>query len=155
MKKILSLLLICFLLLPVAVTADTPVTVTLDGKEVKFDVPAQIIGNRAMVPMRKIFERFGAYVEWFASQNLIIATRGSRMITMQIDNPIMTIADVATGETKKITMDVPPAIVPLQNDPYKGRTLVPIRALSEGIGLLVDWNDDTRTVIITTPEDAN
>ncbi len=155
MKKLLSILLVCCMLLPLPVLADDAVTVTIDGKVVEFDVPAQIIGGRAMVPMRRIFELYSSYVEWFASSRIIIATRGPLMITMQIDNPLMTVSDVLTEKSEQITMDVPPCIVPLPNDPFKGRTLVPIRALSEGIGLDVDWDGDTRTVIITTPKNAN
>lgn len=39
-------------------------------------------------------------------------------------------------------MDVPPKIV-------KGRTLIPLRAFGEMLGLDVSWNNDTRTVIIS------
>ena len=155
MKKILSVLLVCCMLAPLPVLANNPVSVTLDGKPIAFDVPAEIIGNRTMVPMRRIFELYSAHVEWFASSRIIIATLGPLMITMQIDSPTMTVSNVLTEETKLVTLDVPPCIVPLPDDPYKGRTLVPVRAISESIGLLVDWNDETRTVIITTPQNAN
>ena len=34
-----------------------------------------------------------------------------------------------------------------------GRTLVPIRAISDMLGLDVEWNEKNNTVTITTPQD--
>jgi archaellum component FlaC len=42
----------------------------------------------------------------------------------------------------KTTLDVPPAIV-------NGRTLVPIRFISEGVGASVDWEGSTKTITIS------
>ena len=108
----------------------------------QFDVPAQIIGDRTMVPMRKIFETFNAQIEWFGETQVIMATRGSVIIVMQIGEPTMNVNDIFTGEAKEITLDVPPCIV-------GDRTLVPVRAISESLGMDVKWDDLTRTVLIT------
>jgi len=47
-----------------------------------------------------------------------------------------------TKNGEKIVLDVPPQIV-------NGRTLVPARAVAESFGAKVDWDGNTRTVIIT------
>ena len=44
--------------------------------------------------------------------------------------------------TYQFTLDVEPKII-------NGRTMVPVRAASELLGLKVDWNGDTNTVTIT------
>ena len=45
-----------------------------------------------------------------------------------------------------ITLDVPPQMV-------NNRTFVPLRAISEVFGATVGWDNDTRTVTITTLEE--
>ena len=42
---------------------------------------------------------------------------------------------------EQITLDVPAQI-------KNGRTLVPVRAISESLGVKVDWDDTTKTVIL-------
>lgn len=146
MKKIAVLLLVCCLLCPLSALASNDVAVHINGTPVKFDVPAQIIDNRTMVPMRKIFETYSASVEWIERSQTIIATRGPVVIAMQIGEPIMSVSNILTGESKSITLDVPPCII---TGPEGGRTLVPVRALSESLGMAVAWDEVTRTVLIT------
>jgi len=43
---------------------QNPIRVILEGKEVEFDVPPQIINGRTMLPVRAIFEALGATVKW-------------------------------------------------------------------------------------------
>lgn len=67
----------------------------------------------------------------FAEQNIIIKlTVGSKN---------------ATVNDKPITLDVPPII---QN----GRTLVPLRFISESLGAKVDWDNKTSSITITMPD---
>ena len=92
-----------------------------------------------MVPMRKIFEALGAEVEWFEDTKTIIAVKDEITITMQIDN-----LSIKVNE-EEIILDVPPQLV-------ESRTLVPVRAVAEGLDADVKWNDETQTVIITKEE---
>ncbi len=146
MKKWISLLLIVCMLCPMMALASNDVAVQINGVPVQFDVPAQIIGDRTMVPMRKIFETFSATVEWLAESQTIMATRGPLVMAMVIGKPVISTFNIETGETKAIELDVPPCIV---TGPEGGRTLVPVRAISESLGMTVDWDDVTRTVFIT------
>ncbi len=97
--------------------------------------PAQLIDGKTMVPMRKIFETYGAKVEWIESRRMVIATKGSLIMAVTIDSPDIYVTDVLTQKTTKLTSRVPAIIV---ND----KTLVPVRAISEGLGLDVEWVDD-------------
>ena len=122
-------------------TADSDaVTVLIDGVVLDTDVPAQIISDRTMVPMRAIFETLGANVSWLEENQAIIATKGSTLIAMKIGVNTLAISSIG-GENKAVELDVPPQIV-------DDRTLVPARAISEALGCTVDWDGDTRTVII-------
>lgn len=146
MKRILTGVLQAVLMLSVMMgvlampaMAEENIKVVLNGTELTFDVPPQLIEDRTMVPMRKIFEAFGAKIDWDDSTQTITATKETSVITMQIDNPVITV------DGEKVTLDVPPQLV---ND----RTLVPVRAVAEGLDAAVDWNDETQTVTITKPD---
>jgi len=123
---------------PVA-PATNAITVEIDGKALNFDVPAQIVNGRTMVPMRKIFEALGATVSWNDTTKTIISTRGSDTIVMQINSKVMTV----NGKALNPVLDVPPMIM-------DGRTLVPVRAVADALGCKVDWNGTTRLVSIST-----
>ena len=73
---ILATVLICAF---AAVTwANQPIKLIVNGQEIKPDVPAQIIGDRTMVPVRWIAEALGAEVEWDAvNRTVIIRTKTS------------------------------------------------------------------------------
>ncbi len=51
---------------------------------------------------------------------------------------------VVNGTTSTVTMDVAPYI-----NPGEGRTMLPLRAVGEILGLNVEWSDATRTVTVT------
>lgn len=143
MKKFLSSILVfCMLLSSAAVVQaeEMRVSVVLNGSLLEFDVPPQIIDGRTMVPVRKIFESLGAEVEWNGDTRTVTATTKARVVIMQIDNNVITV------NNEEIVLDVPPMIV-------AGRTLVPVRAASEGLGALVEWEDATKTVKITVQDE--
>lgn len=77
MKKCLVFLLAMMILMcPLSALASNEVAVKINGEDIEFDVPAQIINDRTMLPMRKIFEVLSATVEWFGETQVIMATRG-------------------------------------------------------------------------------
>lgn len=116
------------------------ITVTYDGENISFDVQPEIVDGRVMVPMRTIFETFGAKVKWDSDTQTITAKKKSKTIQMTIGSSDMTKND------ETYSFDVSPII-------EDGRTLVPIRAISDMLGLDVEWNEKNNTVTITTPQD--
>lgn len=142
-KRIISLFLTVIMvigMISVPVYAEDEIKVLLDGEKLVFDVPPQIIDGRTMVPMRAIFEAFGAEVLWNGDTKTVTATKDEIVVIMQIDNRVITVSGV------DITLDVPPQLI-------DGRTLVPARAVAESLQAKVDWDGATRTVIITRAED--
>ena len=121
-----------------AVAAD-PIMVLIDGEELECEVPPHIIDNRAMVPMRAIFEELGAKVDWNDATRTITATRYDLELISVVGDKNL----IINGET--FEMDVVPVI-------KYNRTLVPARFISEAFGCEVDWDEETRTVYIYTPE---
>ena len=119
------------------------VTVKVNGSVLDPPVPAQIVNDRTMLPMRSIFERLGAQVTWLEEDRIIVATRDKSLIVMQIDNTKMSVQNILSDEVTEILLDSPPFI---QND----STMVPVRAVAETLGAKVDWDPETYTVIIST-----
>lgn len=109
----------------------------IDGVPVPLDVPPIILNGRTMVPIRFISEAFGAEVQWDSETRTvrIYFERTFTRVTLQINNTIARIND------KIVTLDAPPTII-------NGRTMVPIRFISEAFGATVDWDNATRTVTI-------
>jgi len=132
------------------VFANDEISVYLNGERLAFDVPPQIIDGRTMVPMRAIFEALGLEVEWNSEHKTIRATNDYVIVDMQVGNVDMFIVKyvdfdgypIPIRSTARVELDVPPLLV-------DDRTLVPVRAISEGLGANVEWIDETRTVIIT------
>ena len=117
--------------------AAEEIKVLLDGVYLSFDQPPIIEEGRTLVPLRVIFEALGASVEWDPETQTVTAVKDDLTISLQIGSAILS----KNGEA--IILDVPAQIV-------GGRTLVPARAVAESFGAFVDWENDTRTVIILT-----
>lgn len=149
MKKIFTIILTLVIAFSfTTVFAEDSITVLLDGEPIEFDVQPQIINSRTMVPMRAIFTALGAQVEWVEEHRLIVATKDTSIIAMMIDSPVMHIGDLVTNEQKQVELDSPPVIV-------DSRTLVPVRAISDALGVKVDWDAETRTVILGETNNAS
>ncbi len=143
LKKTLCLLLTMLLLVSTSTTvmASDEIKVKIDGRQIQFDVPPQIIKNRTMVPLRAIFEALGATVDWDEHTRTVVSTKNGIRVSLTVNYPRIDV----NGED--VTLDSPPRIV-------NGRTLVPVRAISEAFKTNVEWNESEKTVVITTKETA-
>lgn len=122
-------------LIPVAPVRAQAVQVLIDGSPVIFDQPPVVVGGRVLVPLRGVFERLGAFVQWNPANNSVLASRGSTQVQLTIGSR------QAFVNGRQVLLDVPAMIV-------GGRTLVPLRFVSEAMGARVDWDPASRTVMI-------
>lgn len=144
MKKLLFLIIsIMMILIPLEAKCDDEIRVTLDGQEIVFDVPPQIIDERTLVPMRAIFEALGAEVKWDGALQHITAETQNKHIDMFIGGDTIGITKSGDAFMDTVKLDVPPQII-------GERTLVPVRAVSESLDCKVDWDSVNRNVIITS-----
>lgn len=116
---------------------DGGVKVDIDKTNLAFDVLPIIQNGRTLVPMRAIFEALGADVEWNGDTQTITAKNNDVTIQMQIGNNTLT----KNGQSTQ--MDVSPQII-------DGRTMVPVRAISDSFNVTVDWDGYTQTVSLFT-----
>ncbi len=145
MKKLLALTtaaMLMFSAMGVTAFADDGVKLVVNGETVDFagDQEPVIQDGRTLVPFRAAFEKMGADVTWHNDIRLCEASFGGVVVGITIGDTKVYINDGA-----EIESDVPAQII---ND----RTMVPLRVLSESIGAKVDWDGNTRTVTVTTPE---
>ena len=145
MKKILSFTLSVLMLISgftfqvvSAEDYEDDIRVTINGQNLIMDQPPVTIDDRTLVPMRDIFEGLGSSVEWNDDTHTAVSVLGKDKVEIQIDNK------TAKKNDEDVTLDVPAKLI---ND----TTLMPVRFVSESLGANVDWDDDTRTVSITTP----
>ncbi|MCL1845444.1 MAG: copper amine oxidase N-terminal domain-containing protein [Defluviitaleaceae bacterium] len=108
---------------------QTFITCRITGERIFMDVTPTIVDGRTLVPVRFIAYALGATVNWNdATRTVSLAHDGNNL-------------SFAIGETAP-GMDVPAQII-------DGRTMVPLRFISEFFGATVEWCTYTRTVIIT------
>lgn len=150
-KTFLSALAVVMTVLCLAMfaSADTvPVTVTLNGEKIdcaSYGQEAEIVEGRTLVPLRAIFEALGASVEWDQNSKKVVSRLGETMIDLVIGEKELrkytfdSEGYIINGQT--VMLDVPAQIM---ND----RTMVPVRAISESFGVKVEWDGETRTVVL-------
>ena len=114
------------------------IAVMIGGKYVVYDVPPVIENGTTLVPLRATFEALGAYVEWDEATQTVTGKRGNTTVVLTIGQ------NYATVNGARVNLDVPGKTV-------LGRTLVPLRFISESLGGVVDWNAQTLTITITQP----
>ena len=143
MKKLFCSFLAAIMLLgtlpALSLAQDETITVILDGTTLSFDVPPMLVNDRTLVPMRAIFTALGADVDWDDDTQTAISVKDGVTIRIQIGNTVMDV----DGES--VPLDAPAMLV-------SDRTLVPLRAVSEAFGVMVDWQGETETVILTSPQ---
>lgn len=113
----------------------------VNGDETNLDVPAKIVNSRIMVPIRFIAETFGIPILWDGD---------SRTVTIGADSDLILEigAYSATVHGKKVALDSPPII-------ENGRTLVPLRFISEALNSNVWWDSEEGAAEITYSEQLN
>ncbi len=114
------------------------IKVTVNGELVAFkNQDPVIIDGRTLVPVRGVFEKLGADVNWLGEEQKVIILLGDINISMKLNSDRFYV----NGDEKKL--DVPASMI---ND----RTMVPARAISEAMGCNVEWDGEAKTVVITT-----
>lgn len=114
------------------------ILVFVDGKQVVFDQKPIIQNSRTLVPFRKIFEALDADVSWNNDTQQVKAKRNGIEISFVIGEKVLFINGKDT-----INMEVKPQII-------KGRSMVPLRVISEALGVEVNWDNDERIITINT-----
>ncbi|MFA9423905.1 MAG: DUF1566 domain-containing protein [Sedimentibacter sp.] len=116
------------------------ITVALSGAVLTFDVAPYVNDSyRTMVEVRGISEALGADITWDEEAQTVTIVMDDTVLKLVIGETNYTI----NGESN--TMDTEAVII-------DGRTMVPVRFVSEALGMNVGWNASEKKVTISKAE---
>lgn len=155
-RRVLSLLAALVLMLgliPAASAAQPDLVITM-----RYNSPWCVIGDtvtqidetssavvlmaengRTMLPIRRMIEAFGGTVEWVQETNGVRCSLNGTSVELELDSTTA----LVNGE--EVTMDVP---MRAKNN----RTFVPVRFVSENLGLTVEWEGKNQIVVVANGE---
>ncbi len=116
-------------------------TARVDGSAASLEVSPFIEGGRTMVPLRFIGEALGAEIIWDQEQSSVTYLRGDDVLKLWIGENRALLNGVG------VPIDEDAAVVPRI---VRGRTVVPLRFVSEVLGSEVLWNGETQEITVKT-----
>ena len=125
---------------PAKIQDVNEIVVAVDGQPVTMSGKAIRTADGAiLVPLRGIFEKLGAGVQYSQNTRAIIAVRGTTTVTLKVGD----LTGFINGTPYSLT--TPAQIV-------DGATLVPLRFLAQAFGAKVRFNPTTRIASVTTKD---
>ncbi|MCJ8014307.1 N-acetylmuramoyl-L-alanine amidase family protein [Paenibacillus sp. KQZ6P-2] len=127
-----------------AAAATGNVHILLDGNELQVPKDAKItnVNGSVMVPFRVIGENLGFDVKWDQKSKKVLIHNDSKDIELVVNQKS------AKVNGKKVTLDNPPLL-------QKNTVVVPVRFVSEQMGIQVSWDGPNQTVYLTSNADAS
>lgn len=136
MKKIFMLFIILMCVFACSNASAKDIEIYMFGKEIVCDVPPVAENGRTLVPVRAISEDgLGADVEWHGeTQQVTVEKDGLEILLTLGDTKV-----IVNGEEEEL--DVPAKAI-------SGRTMVPVRFISETLDYKVEWDSENYRVVI-------
>ena len=116
-------------------------TFTINGVPHTLDSPPIIKSSRTLVPIRAIIEALGGSVGWDGTARKATVTLGSTSLQLWIGKSAATVNGTSTPIDSTNSKVVPEII--------NGRTMLPLRFVTENLGATVGWEQNTQTITIT------
>ena len=138
-KRVLAMALAMTMVFSTTAFADDAINVNVNGKAIVTDQPPIISNGRTMVPLRAVAEALGCQVEWDNTSKTATFVQGEVTAVVTVGENYITVGDGVYNSD--LPIDTPAVIV-------NSRTMIPLRALSEGFGYSVEWDSKTKTVNI-------
>jgi len=115
------------------------VTLIINGEVVEYfggDMPPILLHGRTFLPLRDAFRLLGATVTWDDWLDMATVEFGGTRIALRDGSPFMNVDDGFL-----VALDNPAKTI-------NGRMMVPVRCVARQLGFIVDWIDETRTVVL-------
>lgn len=113
------------------------IRVFVDCREMRLETAPKLINGSVLVPMRSLFEAFGAKVDWDSELKTVTAVTGNTTVLLQIGS------STAYAGDQEVSLPTPPQLI-------GGKTYIPLRFVSEAFGYSVEWVKDKQAVAIKT-----
>ena len=109
----------------------------LNDELLQCEVPPIVFNDYSVVPARDVFEKLGAEVTWNGEREQVIIKYKTTNIILYINNKL------AYKNSKADLMPIAPKII-------NGKTMIPVRYVSESMGFDVSFDSKTDTISIQT-----
>ncbi|UFJ39284.1 copper amine oxidase N-terminal domain-containing protein [Brevibacillus humidisoli] len=124
--------------LPASAGAESEIVITLDGK--RLPLQGEIHNGHTMVPLRSLSEVLGFRVTWEPADKQITLQSDSKVIQLRVDEHRVNVND------HDLFMETAPVM-------QDGTTLIPLRFVSNHLGMEVSWDEATRFVHLQHKEE--
>ncbi len=111
----------------------------INEKHIDLDDPVILEEEELFVPARQIFEKLGAYTRWDSKNKIFSGILGDFRIDLTIGSYEVTV------DGKNETWD---ALAKVIDDTI----YIPLKPMAEAFGVFVEWNEETKEIIISTPQ---
>ena len=119
-----------------AVVPQSDVYIEVNNEILGFDTPPVMENDRLLVPIRFLTQQLGAEVEWNQATETATIVQDNKTVNLKINST------TAIVNNQEKVLDTVPKIV-------NGRTMIPLRFLSEELGYTVEWDGETNTAVIS------
>ncbi len=109
--------------------------ITVNGKKKTIDVSPLVLSGTTYVPVKVILDEFGGRATWDNGAKKVTVLRGDDYLELTVNEK----SYFSNGQRK--LAEVSPII-------RSGRTLVPLRLVSEQLGLSVNWEPKSKSITI-------
>lgn len=110
-------------------------TLTVNGQQMKLDQAPTLVNGTTMIPVRFFVDAMGGQLAWDAKKQRVTVIRDNHLVEMWIND-----AEVIV-DGQRVTSLEPPKIM-------KGRTMLPLRLISEALGWKVGWDQSTKSITL-------
>jgi|GEM_PF-6684170 len=114
---------------------------TVNGETRYLDSPPVIKNNRTLLPIRPIVEALGGTISWDGTERKVTVSLGSTTIELWIGKNTARVNGTNTPIDSTNSKVVPEII--------NGRTMLPLRFVTENLGCQLQWDPNTKTITIT------
>ncbi len=111
------------------------VSVVVDGRTVRWDVPPAVMDGRIMVPVRFLAESLGLDASWDAEERRVLVRQDQDVIVFPLGSPSYVLGGVTHWT------DAPARVV-------GERTLAPLRFVAQALNVFLAWDGSTLTAAI-------
>jgi N-acetylmuramoyl-L-alanine amidase len=116
------------------------IDLVINGELIELDNPVIVEDEVIFVPTQPVFERLGAYTRWNPGNKVFSASLGEFAVHLPTDSHEVKIdGETVTWETSVKLID--------------DTVYTPVEPTAEALGAFVEWNEETREVIISTPQE--
>jgi len=113
----------------------------VNGETKTLDAPPIIKNGRTLLPIRPIVEALGGSVSWDGTERKVTVSLGSTTIELWIGKNTARVNGTNTPIDATNSKVVPEII--------NGRTMLPLRFVTENLGCQLQWDPNTKTITIT------